>query len=138
MVMGVLVKKAVIIKHRLWTRYGPSSLNRGLRYKQVFVDEEKLIQGNLVCTNRAQDLDSRSCFKCGLCRVLKKKFTDCVYIENVDEGVLTLSAFSVKVSVKRPFSEDFICQLLLSSRPLVGKVILSVPVYHNLLTNINH
>ena len=38
---------------------------------------------------------------------LKKKFTDCVYIENVDEGVLTVSAFSVKVSVKRPFSEDF-------------------------------
>lgn len=68
----------------------------------------------------------------------KKKFTDCVYIENVDEGVLTLSAFSVKVSVKGPFSEDFICQLLLSSRPLVGKVILSAPVYHNLLTNINH
>ena len=69
MVMGVLVKKAVIIKHRLWTRYGPSSLNCGLRYKQVFVDEEKLIQGNLVCANRAQDLDSRSCLKCGLCRV---------------------------------------------------------------------
>ena len=32
-----------------------------------------------------------------------------MYIENVDEGVLTLSAFSVKVSVKGPFSEDFIC-----------------------------
>ena len=32
-----------------------------------------------------------------------------MYIENVDEGVLTLSAFSVKMSVKRPFCEDFIC-----------------------------
>ena len=52
----------------------------------------------------------------------KKKFTDCVYIENVDEGVLTVSAFSVKVSVKRPFSQDFICQLLLSSRPLMAKL----------------
>ena len=52
MVMGVLVKK-----------YRPSSLNRGLPYKQVFLDEEKLIQGNLVCANRAQDLDFRSCFK---------------------------------------------------------------------------
>lgn len=30
-------------------------------------------------------------------------FTDFVYIENVDEGVLTLSAFSCKMSVKRPF-----------------------------------
>ena len=122
MVMGVLVKKAVIIKHRLWTRYGPSSLNRGLPYKQVFLDEEKLIQGNLVCANRAQDLDSTSCFKCGLCRVQKKKFTDCMYIENVDEGMLTVSAFSVKVSVKRPLSQDFICQLLLSLRPLMAKL----------------
>ena len=52
----------------------------------------------------------------------KKKFTDCVYIENVDEGVLTVSAFSVKVSVKRPFSQDFICQLLLSLRPLMAKL----------------
>ena len=31
-------------------------------------------------------------------------FTDFVYIENVDEDVLTLSAFSCKVSVKRTFS----------------------------------
>ena len=53
---------------------------------------------------------------------LKKKFTDCVYIENVDEGVLAVSAFSVKVSVKRPFSQDFICQLLLSLRPLMAKL----------------
>ena len=52
----------------------------------------------------------------------KKKFTDCVYIENVDEGVLTVSAFSVKVSVKRHFSQDFICQLLLSLRPLMAKL----------------
>ena len=48
--------------------------------------------------------------------------TDFVYIENVDEGVLTLSAFSVKVSLKRSFSRDFICQLLLSSRPLMAKL----------------
>ena len=53
MVMGVLVEKPVIVKHRLWTRYRPSSLNRRLPYKQVFLDKEKLVQGNLVSANRA-------------------------------------------------------------------------------------